>query len=207
MLLLLLKHTQWEKCIGLVLVAFLIGCTSTTHCFCWSVGRSVGNANVWRSTQRTVWAYLAFFIPCYVFARIKLPSNDTNYCLRWGDVLYSNASAFFNVSERKFSYRCCEIALALRRHHTIPLCNLIYRCCGIAFASRCDPTVLFLTVFSFTGVAELLLRCGATVDSLDLLKMTPLHWAAENGHFAVCRLLLNKGADPLAESKVTQTDI
>ena len=110
--------------------------------------------------------------------------------------MYLNANSFTGVAK-----------LLLRCGATI-LFPFAISFTGVAeLLLRCDPTALFLTVFSFTGVAELLLRCGATVDSLDLLKMTPLHWAAENGHFAVCRLLLNKGADPLAESKVAHTDI
>ena len=48
----------------------------------------------------------------------------------------------------------------------------------------------------------MLLRCGAAVNAEDILRMTPLHWAAENGHASVCEALLRKGGDSLAESKV-----
>ncbi|MFP6583066.1 MAG: ankyrin repeat domain-containing protein [Candidatus Hydrogenedentota bacterium] len=50
--------------------------------------------------------------------------------------------------------------------------------------------------FSQFPVALRLLRAGVSIDALDSLGMTPLHWTALNGHAQLTRLLLIHQADP-----------
>lgn len=49
--------------------------------------------------------------------------------------------------------------------------------------------------FSQMPVALRLLRAGASINALDSLGMTPLHWTALNGHVQLTRLLLIHRAD------------
>ncbi len=42
---------------------------------------------------------------------------------------------------------------------------------------------------------KLQLRRGASVNGKDGLGYTPLHWASENAHLAVVKLLISRGAD------------
>ncbi|XP_069673228.1 ankyrin repeat domain-containing protein 1-like [Periplaneta americana] len=59
-----------------------------------------------------------------------------------------------------------------------------------------------------TGVArELLSTEGTGVDPRDNFGDTPLHWAAERGHSATCRLLLNRGADVNAVTHYRNTPL
>ncbi|CAH1249820.1 ANKRD1 [Branchiostoma lanceolatum] len=57
------------------------------------------------------------------------------------------------------------------------------------------------------GVAELLLKAGAQVDSRDLIEATPLHWAAEEGHVGVAELLLKAGAQVDSWDRVEATPL
>ena len=42
----------------------------------------------------------------------------------------------------------------------------------------------------------MLIDKGAEVDACDAHGLTPLHWAAKEGHAALVKLLLAEGADP-----------
>jgi hypothetical protein len=44
--------------------------------------------------------------------------------------------------------------------------------------------------------AEMLLKAEAAVDFTDLTTRTALHWAASNGNYEMCKLLLHYGANP-----------
>lgn len=43
--------------------------------------------------------------------------------------------------------------------------------------------------------AEMLLKAGAEIDFTDLTTRTALHWAASNGNYEMCKLLLHYGAN------------
>ena len=45
------------------------------------------------------------------------------------------------------------------------------------------------------------------VNKPDLIKQTPLHWAARSGRFEVCKLLIEKGADVNAKSNDGSTPL
>merc|ERR1719376_955475 len=50
-------------------------------------------------------------------------------------------------------------------------------------------------------MVELLIKSGAEVDSKDMLRMTPLHWAVERGHADSAEILIRYGADVNFENK------
>lgn len=49
------------------------------------------------------------------------------------------------------------------------------------------------------------LQSGADINAKDMLKMTALHWAAQNGHQRVAETLVKHGADVHALSKFDKT--
>jgi ankyrin repeat protein len=57
-------------------------------------------------------------------------------------------------------------------------------------------------------VEKLLLEKGVGLDSKDMdFGLTPLSWAAANGHEAVVKLLLEKGAEPDSKDIHSQTPL
>lgn len=64
-------------------------------------------------------------------------------------------------------------------------------------SARCLTFSLFLLGHS--------LQSGADINAKDMLKMTALHWAAQNGHQRVAETLVKHGADVHALSKFDKT--
>ena len=64
-----------------------------------------------------------------------------------------------------------------------------------------DPQTLLWTTAAHNPDADVfkaLHAAGAKTDVVDILGMTPLHWAATHGAVRVAKLLLDTGADPNA---------
>ena len=55
--------------------------------------------------------------------------------------------------------------------------------------------------WGFADITRFLLRKGARVATVNIRGFTPLHWAAMNGHDAVCSLLL-EAKSPIREDMV-----
>ena len=56
-------------------------------------------------------------------------------------------------------------------------------------------------------VLELLLKHGCEVDALDMIHMTPLHWAVERNQPESMEVLLKYGASPETRSKFDKTPL
>ncbi|RYP12344.1 hypothetical protein DL765_007390 [Monosporascus sp. GIB2] len=57
------------------------------------------------------------------------------------------------------------------------------------------------------GTVRRLLGAGARINSKDKFGRTPLHWASENGHDTVVKLLLESGADTNVEDDMGRTPL
>ncbi|KAL2182225.1 ankyrin [Thermothelomyces heterothallicus CBS 203.75] len=71
-------------------------------------------------------------------------------------------------------------------------------------APKHPVSALHLAAHASPECARLLLEHGARVDIRDAYGRTPLHWAAEAGHGAVVRLLVEAGANINAELPVAR---
>jgi ankyrin repeat protein len=62
-------------------------------------------------------------------------------------------------------------------------------------------------VLEGSACANVLIECGANVNSQDTNNQTPLHLASANGYLKVAQLLLDHGADVEAQDKYEMTSL
>ncbi|KAJ8914582.1 hypothetical protein NQ315_017287 [Exocentrus adspersus] len=73
------------------------------------------------------------------------------------------------------------------------------------FGEDMDLSMLKIIDMSNNGITDIKVKHGADINCRDMLKMTPLHWAVQNGHLDIVAYLINNGAEVELQNKFNLT--
>ena len=99
--------------------------------------------------------------------------------------MISEGSIFFKCAR---SGKAREVGRLIREHGS----NQVVNC--VSEEKQCTA-LHFSAEKGHVDVAKVLLRNGADVNAVQVVKRTALHLASENGHVDVAKLLIQNGAD------------
>jgi ankyrin repeat protein len=132
--------------------------------------------------------------------RAKLAKDSLYWAARTGDVrlakLLIKAGAKINGDG---SHR--PIRAAARLHESSAMLKMLIEHGADLDARREEDRTTLLHIVSNEDSALLLIKSGLDVRATDRCGETPLHHCASRGFVRACRLLIERGADPLAKTQ------
>jgi ankyrin repeat protein len=190
-----IPETRAHVCIAIICIRYLTICATSTSL----LGR-LPKIDSWTLAEYKDYIQylnkrpLAFYALCHVKSHIGSCGQDTNvkYAVsQFIDNLTTNPGA--SLLEGWASSHLCQ--------------NHLSNTQGIIAKNFKDEVLRTAARYGFTTAAEVVLSAGTDLEKKDEYGRTPLLWAAINGHKAIVKSLLDRGAIVEAEDVVGQTSL